>query len=561
MMDLHKFQRLGRNLPVILCITSLCLNLLLVALDIIVVVTLFEVLAKKFNSYNSAGWLVTAYSLPNALLCLVWGRVSRVFGRKLTLIVGLVVFEVGSLIVALATSMNMIIAGRVVSGVGGSCINTIVYAIATSVVQPRNRGIVLTALTFGFVIAYGIGPYVFPALTKNVSWRWCFYINLPIGAFALFVFMVTYRADLEVDEHKLTWKRFRSWFARDMFSSAWRYSVFELDLGGFLLCTGGSCLFLVALTYAGLEHGWGSAFVVSFLVVGSVLFVAFILFELFVAHRLRVRPLVPRDFLLKPGILMPNLVMLLIFGAYQIETIYVVRFYQLVKSQDTEAASRHIWNILVPALVVMIFVARVIEKTGILKPMICVCSVTGCIGAGLFVLLDAKTTSGQMIGYAVLSGVSFGIVNQTTLISCQIQLDKTDPDYNQNFTEVTAFSSFCKFLGISVASIMANCVYNNYLVERGQHPNSSSVATNDKAFKGVFYMAVGYCALSVICSLFCSSKRAEPKAKASPQQEPCELAGDKDSNGVSLEDYPVIEEAAIQKDFVTELERRDSKLP
>ncbi|CAI5209029.1 BEM_HP_G0113740.mRNA.1.CDS.1 [Saccharomyces cerevisiae] len=132
---------------------ALALSLFLAALDIMIVSTIIEEVAKQFGSYSEIGWLFTGYSLPNALLALIWGRIATPIGFKETMLFAIVIFEIGSLISALANSMSMLIGGRVIAGVGGCGIQSLSFVIGSTLVEESQRGILIAVLSCSFAIA------------------------------------------------------------------------------------------------------------------------------------------------------------------------------------------------------------------------------------------------------------------------------------------------------------------------------------------------------------------------------------------------------------------------
>lgn len=157
------------TLSLTLCVISLLLTLFLAALDIVIVVTLYDTIGIKFHDFGNIGWLVTGYALSNAVFMLLWGRLAEILGTKECLMISVIVFEIGSLISALSNSMATLISGRVVAGFGGSGIESLAFVVGTSIVRENHRGIMITALAISYVIAEGVGPFIGGAFNEHLS--------------------------------------------------------------------------------------------------------------------------------------------------------------------------------------------------------------------------------------------------------------------------------------------------------------------------------------------------------------------------------------------------------
>lgn len=174
------------------CFVSLMLTLFITALDVLIIGTIIDSVAAEFGDYTKTGWLVTGYSLPNAALSLLWGRLATRLGFRSSVVCSIIMFEVGSLVSALANSMSMLIAGRLVSGTGGSGLQTLCFITGCTMVSKRSRPLVTSLLSCAFAVASVADPFLDGAFTTHVTWRWCFHINLLIGGLALAIFFVTY---------------------------------------------------------------------------------------------------------------------------------------------------------------------------------------------------------------------------------------------------------------------------------------------------------------------------------------------------------------------------------
>lgn len=130
--------------------------------------------------------------LPNALFALIRVRLASVVGFKSGMLISIVIFEIGLLVSAVAGSMNMLVDGKFVAGIGGSCLQSLCFVIGSQLVEKRGRGIVVACMSSAFGIASIGGPFLGRTFTTHVTWRWCFYINLPIGDLAFVVFLMCY---------------------------------------------------------------------------------------------------------------------------------------------------------------------------------------------------------------------------------------------------------------------------------------------------------------------------------------------------------------------------------
>lgn len=188
------------GIKLVLCMISIFLCLFLVALDQTIVVTLLTKVGNEFNSFDKIGWLASGFLLSMAVLTATWGKISIIMGRKVTMYVAIILFEIGSLICGLSNSMGLLIGGRVIAGIGGGGIQSLVFVIISEVIPIEKRPIGIAILASTFAVASVLGPLIGGAFTNQVTWRWCFYINLPAGSLALafFFFFPSIRQNLKV---------------------------------------------------------------------------------------------------------------------------------------------------------------------------------------------------------------------------------------------------------------------------------------------------------------------------------------------------------------------------
>lgn len=547
------------NTGLFLCIGSLTLILFITALDILIVGTIIDVVAEQFGEYSKTGWLVTGYSLPNAIFSLLWGRLASTIGFQTSVVFAIAIFEAGSLVAALAHSMNMLIAGRVIAGVGGSGLQTLCFVIGSSMVGERSRPLIISVLSCAFAIAAVVGPIIGGAFTTHVTWRWCFYINLPIGGLAIILFLLTYNPDkkrfstrirgfleslLKIDPRKLVMK--------NLWSECFKSLIFKFDFIGFSINSAGLVLFLLGLTFGGNVYHWGSGQVITYLVLGVVLFLCSLVYDFFIfdilnpqATNMAFRPLLLKKLLIHPAILIPNLVTFLLCVGYNGQMIYSVQFFQLVLGSSAWKAGLHLIPIVITNVIAAITSGIVTKKYGVVKPMLVLGGVLGVIGAGLITLMDYKSNSSMQIGVLILPGFSLGFVLQASLMTTQLQIQKDRPEAMVDFIEITAFNTFMKSLGTTFGGILSTTVFTASLSEKisklhlepyvnqsvddmihyrinnfdGKH--SVIAATLSDSIKNVFWMDLGFYGLGFILCIFASNKKLSVSKTSKAKDDLC----------------------------------------
>lgn len=539
------------------CMGSLTLALFLSALDILIVSTIIETVSRDFNEYSKSGWLVTGYSLPTALLSLVWGRTASIIGFKSSMLLSIIIFEVGSLVSALANSMNMLIGGRVISGVGGSGLQTLCFLIISTLVDERSRGMAIAVLSCSFAVASIVGPFLGGAFTTHVTWRWCFYINLPIGGLAFLVFVLSYNPNggnsiknFTKAVRSISHVDFGSLLKAKSYYNTFEKLVFKFDFVGFALCSAGFCLILLGLTFGGNEYSWGSGTIIAYLVIGIVLSIAFFLYDFFVFNRFKAprentvyRPLVSWNVLSKPGVITATAVNFTICLMYNAQVIYIVQFFQLIYGSTAWKAGVHLIACVIPTIITVNISGIINGKTGHVKFIIVVGVLAAIVGAGLLTLLDNNSGSSKHIGLLILPGIAFGAIIQSTLMSSQIQIDKSSPSFRHDFISVTTMNSFAKALGTAFGGVISNTVFttsvHNKLVEshlnlpigssasqlivyRAQNfdgPKSTVGYILSDSIKNVFWMALGFSAVALIFGILCSNKKIDIRKPGTDQAE------------------------------------------
>lgn len=260
--DSTPLEERGRG-RIALIMFALGMAVFLAALDVTIITTALPTISEYFHSSAGYTWIGSAYLLGNAASVPSWGKISDIFGRKPILLLANVIFMVGSLVAALANSIGMLIAARAIQGIGGGGLVTLVNICISDLFSMRRRGAYFGIIGGVWALASAIGPVIGGVFTEKVTWRWCFYINLPLDGAAFLI--ILFFLDLKTPKTPFI-QGFKA-----------------IDWLGSLLIVGGVLMFLFGMEYGGVTYPWASATVVCLIVFGILTLVLFVLQEKFVA--------------------------------------------------------------------------------------------------------------------------------------------------------------------------------------------------------------------------------------------------------------------------------------
>ncbi|KAK6461835.1 azole resistance protein 1 [Scheffersomyces coipomensis] len=565
------------GVPLILCTCSIILAIFVTAIDQSIVITALEGIEETFDSASQIGWASSGYILPMAVLALAWGKCGIVLGRKNSVLISLFLFELGSVISAVSHNMSVFIAGRVITGIGAGGIQTNVFLISSEITPLRQRGLVLGVVTMTLTPAAAIGPLIGGIFTdsKSLTWRWCFWINLPFGGIAALFLFFLYKP-----KHQLSKSFTRS-------NLSLEYFVKAFDLIGVTLISISLTLFLVGCSFGGESaDGFTKPLPLAFVIIGAVLFVVFIIFELFIFkidESKEYYPMIPAFLIVKRQVLAPAFTILfgnlVFFGI----SMYVSIYFQNLLGMSPKSTGIHLLPMIIPTLLSTMTCGIIVSKVGIVKPVLILGAVLSTIATGLMTLFNYNSSSGEKIGFIFLIGFAYGFYNQSGIIAAQLSNKENKAMYN---LIITAFMAFSRSLGSALAGVIATAIYTSISTKKIQSfpgyendglqtfltNRANGTLTPDqfnifkvsvtKGLRWVFFACLIFGGLSLISSLLCFNETVpiEKKPKTEDEEKTIEGAGE---TTVDDENVPVPEpttEAELELDHKVEAEADKSQV-
>lgn len=384
---------------------SIYLSIFLVALDRTIIATALPQITDEFKSFADIGWYNAGFLLPTTALQLFFGRLYTFYSPKWIFISLVVIFEIGSAVCGAAPNSVGFIFGRAVAGLGaGGLFNgAMILMMYAAPLEKRPTYMGLLGAVFG--VASVAGPLLGGVFTTSVSWRWCFYINLPIGALVL-VFLFFAIEDT----------------APALGDLPFREKLSRVDIPGTLIFVPCMVCLLLALQWGGQQYPWSDGRIIALFVLFGVLLIVFIGIQIWRQEAATVPPRIIRQRTIASGLFYS----FCLGASFMLVVYYISIWFQAIKGDSAIRSGISTLPFILSLVVASIISGVFVTKVGYYNPSILAGAVLTPIGAGLLTLFTPTTAHPMWIGVQVLFGFGVGLGLQQTNIAAQAVLDKKD---------------------------------------------------------------------------------------------------------------------------------------
>jgi EmrB/QacA subfamily drug resistance transporter len=409
---------------------ALMLGMFLAALDQTIVSTALPTIVGDLGGLNHLSWVVTSYLLASTASTPLYGKLGDMYGRKPVFLAAIVIFLAGSMLSGLSQSMGQLIAFRALQGMGAGGLMVGAQAIIADIVAPRDRGRYMGVIGSVFAVASVAGPLLGGFLVEAISWRWVFYVNMPVGLLAVLV--VSFRLHLH--------------------TPAQRHAIDYL--GAALLTAGVSALILVT-TWGGDEFAWGSPVIVGMALAGMALLCVFVWQE-----RRAAEPIIPlslfRSSVFRVASALGFFIGVAMFGAI----IFIPLFLQLVYGVSPTSSGLRMLPLMAGLLTASILSGRAISRIGRYKAF--PIAGTAITTTGMFLLsrLDVDTAPWLASVYMLVVGVGIGLVMQVLVLVVQNDAPA------RNVGVATSTATFFRSMGGSLGVALFGAIFASRLADQ-----------------------------------------------------------------------------------------------
>jgi EmrB/QacA subfamily drug resistance transporter len=414
----------------IVAFATIGLGMLLAALDGTIVSTALPTIVGDLGGGNHVSWVVTSYLLAQTAITVVVGKLGDQFGRKLVFQLSVTVFIIGSALCGLADGMSWLIGSRALQGIGAGGLTVTATALIADIIPLRERGKFQGALGAVFGVATVIGPLLGGLLTDHASWRWCFYVNVPL---ALLVIVA----------------------ARFTIPRVPGGAKPRIDYAGMAAVALGASMLVLAASFGGTTYAWGSWQIIGLLVGGFAVLGVFVLIE-----RGAAEPILPLR-LFSSTVFTVCCALAFVVGFTMLGAMtFLPTFFQYVEGVTATASGFRMLPLVLGLLLTAITSGNIVSKTGRYKVFPVAGGLVMALGLFLLSRMDPSTSVGLSALYLFVLGMGIGLSMQVLTIIVQSSVPYTD------LGVATSGVTFFRTMGSAFGAAIFGTLYANFLSDR-----------------------------------------------------------------------------------------------
>ncbi|KAJ3098110.1 hypothetical protein HK100_005170 [Physocladia obscura] len=415
----------------VLVYSALMLAIFLSSLDQTILSTALKTIVQDLGHQDLIPWIGSSYLLTSASSGALYGKMADIFGRKWVFVFAILVFEIGSLICGISSSMIALIVGRAIAGVGGGGISSLVLIIISDIVSIRDRGKYQGFFGAVFGLSSVIAPLIGGGFSDSGLWRWCFFINLPFGAITVFVVIIFLKFPI--------------------IEGSIRDKIHRIDFIGALFLFATIICFITPLQLGGSVWAWDSAQVIG-MFVGSIVLAAILCY---VEVRVASEPIIPPSIFVNSSVPALLLIATLFMATMMSGSYYISLFYQVVYGDTATQAGLAALPIVFGLVLLSVVSGAVVSKTGNYIRFLYFGPIIIVIGIALIALLDKNSSNAVKIVYLGLFGIGCGTILQIRTLAIQYSVPR-------NLIAIaTATAQTCSSLGGAIGIAVTGTVFNN----------------------------------------------------------------------------------------------------